>query len=235
MKPLILIFLAAIALSAPRGNANGVNARPANLPPPTPSTAPLDPGIIAAGNLIYAGNRSSICFAEKFLSDTARQTTLNVEKKFRSVRLDSDQLFDLPFCVFSGENAFTLTDRERKNLRKYLMNGGFIVSSPSCSNKDWDRSLRKELALALPEYPLKKIEMSHPIFSIVNQITELKCKEGNTATIEGIEVNGRIVMIHSKEGLNDVHNAQGCCCCGGNEILAAAKINVNLITYALLY
>lgn len=233
MKP-IFILLLTFVLSAACANA-GVNQEPTDLPPPTPSTAPLEPGIIACGNLIYAGDRSSICFADKFLSDVAAQTTLNVEKKFRSVRLDSDQLFDLPFCVFSGENAFTLTDRERKNLRKYLLNGGFIVSSPSCSNADWDSSLRKELALALPEYPLTRIPMSHPIFSIVTQITELSCKEGNIATLEGIEVNGRIVMIHSKEGLNDVHNAKGCCCCGGNEILQAAAVNVNLFTYALLY
>jgi len=234
MKPIVHLLLA-LLLSAVFANANGVNEEPANPPPPTPSTAPLEPGIIACGNLIYAGNRSSICFANKFLSDVARQSTLNVERKFRSVRLDSDQLFDLPFCVFSGENAFTLTDRERKNLRKYLLNGGFIVSSPSCSNADWDASLRKELALALPEYPLTKIPMSHPIFSILNQITELRCKEGNIASLEGIEVNGRIVMVHSKEGLNDVGNAEGCCCCGGNEILQSAEVNVNLFTYALLY
>jgi hypothetical protein len=95
--------------------------------------------------------------------------------------------------------------------------------------------LRKELALALPEHPLHKIPMNHPIFSILNLIGSLRCKEGNIATLEGIEVNGRLVMVHSKEGLNDVENAQGCCCCGGNEILAAADVNVNLITYALLY
>ena len=53
--------------------------------------------------------------------------------------------------------------------------------------------------------------------------------------LEGIEVNGRIVMIHSKEGLNDVSNAEGCCCCGGNEILSCIQVNVTLFTYALLY
>jgi hypothetical protein len=234
MKRIIYLVLA-LVLPAILAIANGVNEEPPNPPPPTPSTAPLEPGIIACGNLIYAGNRSSICFANKFLSDIAQHTTLNVERQFRSVRLDSDQLFDLPFCVFSGENSFTLTDRERKNLRKYLLDGGFIVSSPSCSNADWDASLRKELALALPEYPLTKIPMSHPIFAVVNKITKLQCKEGNSASLEGIEVNGRIVMVHSKEGLNDVGNAEGCCCCGGNEILRSADVNVNLFTYALLY
>ena len=29
---------------------------------------------LQCGNLVYAGNKSSICFADKFLSDVARQT-----------------------------------------------------------------------------------------------------------------------------------------------------------------
>lgn len=204
-------------------------------PVPTPSTKPLEPGVIAVGNFIYSGNRSSVCFADKFLADAAEATTLPVEKGFRSVRLDADAVFDTPFCVFSGEEAFTLSDRERANLRRYLLNGGFILASPSCSNADWDKSLRKELALALPAQRLVTIPMTHPIFSIVHPIDTLKCKNDNTALLEGLEVNGRLVMIYSKEGLNDVHNAKGCCCCGGNEILKSALMNVNILAYALLY
>jgi len=230
-----LSVLLLLSVLGPALGQAGTNARPDNLPTPMPNLSPLTPGVLPCGNLIYAGSRSSICFAEKFLSDVAAGTTLKVEKKFRAVRLDSDRLFDLPFCVFSGEEAFTLTERERKNLRHYLMNGGFLVSSPSCSNADWDKSLRKEIALALPEYALTKIPMTHPMFSVVNKIATLSCKEGNTAMLEGVEINGRLVMVHSKEGLNDVHNAQGCCCCGGNEILQSAQVNVNLFTYAVLY
>jgi hypothetical protein len=202
---------------------------------PVPSTAPLAPGVLACGNLIYAGNRSSVCFANKFLGDVGRSTSLKVEQKFRAVRLDSDAVFNLPFCVFSGEDAFTLTDRERKNLRRYLLNGGFLLASPSCSNAAWDKSLRKEISLALPEYQLRKIPMMHTVFSVVNRIDSLRCKNNNTALLEGLEVNGRLVMIHSTEGLNDVGNAKGCCCCGGNEILTSAAVNVNIFTYALLY
>ena len=49
------------------------------------------------------------------------------------------------------------------------------------------------------------------------------------------EVNGRLVMVYSKDGLNDVSNAKGCCCCGGNMIVEAVLVNVNVFTYALLY
>lgn len=190
---------------------------------------------IQCGNLVYAGSKSSVCFADKFLSDVARQTNLNVGKNFVPVRLDADTLFDLPFCVWSGEENFALTTRERENLRKYLLNGGFILSSPGCSDSRWDSALRKELKLVFPEHQLVKIPMSHPVFSTVNNIPQLNTKSHKTTQVEGLEINGRLVMIYSKEGLNDVGNAKGCCCCGGDMIMESALVNVNVFTYALLY
>lgn len=190
---------------------------------------------LQCGNLVYAGNKSSICFADKFLSDIAKETSLDVGRNFVPVKLDSDNVFNFPFCVWSGEGSFTLTARDRENLRKYLLHGGFILSSPGCSDPNWDTALRKELKLALPEHKLVKLPMSHPIFSTVKRITRLTDKKGAEAFIEGMEVNGRIVMIYSKDGLNDVANARGCCCCGGNMIVEAVLVNVNVFTYALLY
>ncbi|MEA3213838.1 MAG: hypothetical protein QOE70_6895 [Chthoniobacter sp.] len=190
---------------------------------------------LQCGNLVYAGNKSSICFADKFLGDVARQTNLNVGKNFVAVKLEADNVFDFPFCVWSGEQDFSLTKKERENLRKYLLNGGFILSSPGCSDPAWDVALRKELKLIFPEYKMVKLPMSHPAFSTVNRITHLTDKKGAQAFIEGMEINGRLVMVYSKDGLNDVANAKGCCCCGGNMIVEAVLVNVNVFTYALLY
>jgi len=190
---------------------------------------------LQCANLVYAGTKSSICFADKFLSDVAKQTNLNVGKNFIPVRLDADSAFDFPFCVWSGEEDFSLTKKERDNLRRYLLNGGFILSSPGCSDPKWDTALRRELKLVFPEYKLVKLPMSHPVFSTVNGITRLTDKKGAQAFIEGMEVNGRLVMVYSKDGLNDVSNARGCCCCGGNMIAESVLVNVNVFTYALLY
>lgn len=190
---------------------------------------------LQCGNLVYAGGKSSICFADKFLGDIAKQTNLNIGKNFIPVRLDADTFFDFPFCVWSGEDDFTLTKKERENLRRYVLNGGFVLSSPGCSDPKWDTALRRELKLVFPECKLVKLPMSHPVFSTVNQITRLTDKKGAPAAIEGMEVNGRLVMVYSKDGLNDVSNAKGCCCCGGNMIVEAVLVNVNVFTYALLY
>ncbi len=190
---------------------------------------------LQCGNLIYSGNKSSVCFSDKFLSDVARETSLNVGKNFCPVKLDSDGLFDYPFCVFSGNESFTLPQKERDNLRKYLSNGGFILASPGCSDENWDASFRRELKLCFPEQKLVKIPMTHPVFSVVNRLTRLVDKHGVPVMLEGLEINGRLAVIYSKEGLNDVAHAQGCCCCGGNEITDPAKVNVNIFTYSLLY
>jgi len=51
----------------------------------------------------------------------------------------------------------------------------------------------------------------------------------------GLEINGKIVLVFSPHGLNDTAHTKGCCCCGGNEISNAIKVNVNILTYALMY
>jgi len=203
-------------------------------PPPT-NSGPPDLTILQCGNLIYADNKSSVCFADKFLRDVARDTCLKVAKNFYYVRLNSDALFDFPFCVMSGNESFTLSTRERANLVKYLSNGGFLLASPGCSDAIWDKSFRNELKIMFPNTPLKKIPMDHPIFSTVHKIPRLTEKHGKEVFLEGLEINGRLALVYSSEGLNDVENAKGCCCCGGNEIKDSARVNVNVFTYAVLY
>jgi len=204
------------------------------------ATAPAAPvhsdlSLLQCGNLIYAGDKSSVCFAHHFLTDVANQTNLRVNTNFCPVRLDAEALFDFPICVMSGNENFALTQKERQQLRKFLTQGGFLLVSPGCSDEKWDKSFRQEIKVCFPEYPLQKIPMTHPIFSIVNPISRLVDKNDKPVSLEGLEINGRLVMVYSKEGLNDVHNAEGCCCCGGNEIQDPARVNVNVFTYAVLY
>ena len=204
-------------------------------PPPAVTTGPVDLTILQCGNLIYADNQSSVCFADRFLSDVAKDTNLKVTKSFCMVKLSSGTVFDYPFCVMSGNETFALTPPERENLKKYLTHGGFILASPGCSDDVWDKAFRKELKLCFPDAPLAKIPPDHAIFSTVHAIPRLTEKHGKAVSLEGLELNGRLVLVYSKEGLNDVANAKGCCCCGGNEITDPAKVNVNIFTYAVLY
>jgi len=135
----------------------------------------------------------------------------------------------------SGNDGFTLTQKERAQLHQYLTQGGFLLVSPGCSDEKWDKAFRQEINVCFPEYALTKIPMTHPVFSLVNPISELKEKHGKTVSLEGLEINGRLVLVYSMEGLNDVEHAHGCCCCGGNEIRDPERVNVNVFTYAVVY
>jgi hypothetical protein len=205
--------------------------------PATTAETPVrsDLTLLQCGNLIYAGNKSSVCFADRFLTDVAAQTTLRVNKRFCPVRLDAEALFDYPFCVMSGNESFSLVEKERNALRKFLLQGGFLLVSPGCSDEAWDKAFRKEIKICFPDLALKQIPMNHPLFSMVNPISRLTDTHGKQVMLEGLEINGRLALVYSKEGLNDVTNAKGCCCCGGNEISNPALVNVNVFAYAVVY
>lgn len=204
-------------------------------PSPAPESGRSDLTLLQCGNLIYGGNQSSVCFSDRFLSEVRDNTHLRVNTKFCPVRLDAEALFDFPFCVMSGNDTFSFSEKERTQLRKYLSQGGFLLVSPGCSDETWDKAFRQQIKVCFPDNPLQKIPMNHPIFSMVNSISRLTDKSGKQVALEGIEINGRLVLVYSKEGLNDVAHAEGCCCCGGNEIANPAAINVNVFTYAVLY
>lgn len=193
-------------------------------------------GLVRCANLVYGDNKTSVCFSAEFLAQIGRETNIIADEKFTQVRMESPQLYDHPFAIMTGEGAFQLTSEQRDNLRNYLTAGGFIVASAGCSSKPWAESFRREIADAFPEIKLEKIDLAHPIFHTVYDIAALDCKSREKATLEGLEIDGKIVLVFSSDGLNDTGKSGGnCCCCGGNEILNARQINANLLAYTLTH
>jgi hypothetical protein len=193
-------------------------------------------GAVQCANVIYAGNKTSRCFSDAFLTTLQQKTTIVAERRFKPVKLDSKELFDYPFLVMTGEGDFRLPEPERDNLAKYLKNGGFLLASAGCSSKEWDEAFRREMKSLLKEHPMAQIGLNHALFKTVFKIEKLDlAKSSGTASIEGIEINGKLVCVYSRHGLNDTHNSTGCCCCGGNEIRNSLEVNVNIVAYALLH
>jgi len=189
---------------------------------------------IVCGNLVYGKNQTSICFADKFLTTAAGATGLKIAPRFARLKLATEEVFTSPLCIFTGEGNFTLSETERKNLKRYVMNGGFIIVSPGCSDAEWNKAFRRELAAVFPAHPIEPLKMDHELFSMVHTITEVRSSR-QPVQLYGITVNDRLAILYSPEGLNDSSNAKGCCCCGGSQIKDCAKINVNALVYALVH
>ncbi len=192
---------------------------------------------IDCANLTYGGGKTSRCVAPGFLKEFSAKTEIPTTGKFTAVNLDDEVLFNHPFAIMSGEGAFTLSQAERDQLKDYLTRGGFLLASAGCSSAEWSTSFRREIAEIFPDVKLETISISHAIFHTVHDITKLDTKRRNhVATVEGLTVEGRLVVVFSSDGLNDTAAAGGnCCCCGGDEIVNARQINVNILAYALTH
>lgn len=201
---------------------------------------PKQPGgepdsVVQVANLIYAGVKSSKCFSDHFLAQAEQESAISTSRRFHAVKLDSDELFEFPLVIMTGEGAFTLPDKEREQLRQFIQRGGFLLASAGCSSAEWDQSFRREMAKVFAEAPMKPIGKDHVIFHTVYEIKELQAKHGVPRPLDGVTLGGRLGVLYSADGLNDTAHASGCCCCGGNEITNAVKINVNVLAYALMY
>jgi hypothetical protein len=241
--PLATGIALVVAFSLPAGPAAAQNAAPPGAPPPAANAAPAadepPPGesgsVVQVANLIYARVKSSVCFSDHFLRAAEQHTRISTSRRFHPVKLASRDVFKHPFLIMTGEGAYTLPEEERKNLADYLKAGGFLLASAGCSSQDWDRAFRREIAQVLPDHPLKPLDFSHPVFHTVKDIGAFEMKHGNSKPLEGIEIEGRLAVIYSSDGLNDTAHVSGCCCCGGNEIRNAIDVNVNILAYVLTH
>ena len=209
-----------------------------NTAPVTPPPVALSGSEVQCATLVYGGNQQSKCFANQFLSELSSNTNVRTQPKFLPVRTDAKDLYRYPFAVMSGEGAFQLTGTERESLRHYLANGGFLLASAGCSSKPWAESFKAELGQLCPGRELVKLGPDHPIFHTVYDVKSSHYKVGGDRfpDLFGVEIDGRIALIFSPDGLNDTGNAgKNCCCCGGNEVKAARQINVNVLAYALTH
>lgn len=196
----------------------------------------ISEGRVRVAMLTYGTERkTSVCFADHFLRQVALETEINVDRSFTNIDLGSEELFAFPFAVMTGEGAFDLTDEEIANARRFLTSGGFLLASSGCSNSAWNASMKRALERILPDAELKDLDLSHEVFRTIYDIKRLDAKRRSSKPqIFAIELDGRLRVIYSPEGLNDTQNAGGgCCCCGGNEIRNASDINANILAYAL--
>ncbi len=191
--------------------------------------------LVAVGNLIYAGDKTSVCFSDRFLTTVATEASINTEKRMRAIRMGrEDELMSVPFVVMNGNEAFALLPAERELLKRYLSSGGFLLASAGCSSEAWSASFKSELTGIFGADCFQPVPMTHPLFSTLFPVSDPSLSHGGTAEFSGVFVDGRLVCLFSKEGLNDTEHTQGCCCCGGNEIRSAEEIVADALVYALV-
>lgn len=160
------------------------------------------------------------------------QTT--IKQKPATVTPNSVDIFDYPMVHMTGHGNVFFTQDEAKNLRNYLLSGGFLHID---DNYGMDQYLRKELVKIFPNNELIEIPGDHPIFNYVfnfpQGLPKIHEHDNKRPQAFGVFENDRLVLLYTYESdLGDgwenqeIHN-------DSQEIrLKALRMGANIVKYA---
>lgn len=93
-------------------------------------------------------------------------TSLKVDPDGKIVRLTDPELFDYPFIYLIEPGEMTLDDAEVAALRRYLLNGGFLMVDDFWGEREWD-NLSGEMKRVFPDREPQELPLEHEIFHCV--------------------------------------------------------------------
>ena len=105
-----------------------------------------------------------------------QMTSLKVAPDTKTVKMNDKELAGYPFVYMEEPGRGFLTDAEIPALRKYLLNGGFLMIDDFWGAREW-RAFSEEIERLFPpdRYPKQKImdlPIEHPIFHTVFDLKE---------------------------------------------------------------
>ncbi len=157
-----------------------------------------------------------------------------IDSKIQTTTLDDESINNYPIVFLTGHGNVFFSNREAKNLRGYLISGGFLHIS---DNYGLDKYIRRELKKVFPKLSLQEIPNNHPIyhqkFSFPKGLPKIHEHNKKPPQGFGIFYNGRLVVFYDYESdLSDgwedteVHN-------NPKEIREKAlKMGSNIVEYA---
>ena len=123
-----------------------------------------------------------------------------ISKSPTTVSVGSSDLFNFPIVFMTGHGNVFFTDQEAKNLRQYLISGGFLHIS---DNYGLDKYIRVQLKKVFPKIELKEIPFSHAIFNQTFTFNKglPKIHEHNKKVPQGFGLffKGRLVCFYDYE------------------------------------
>jgi len=92
-----------------------------------------------------------------------RLTTLDIADQGRVVAINDPALFRYPMIYSSEVGQMVLTMEDAAIMREYLQRGGFWFLDDFWGSVEWE-SLEAQMKKIFPQFPIKDIPSSHPMF-----------------------------------------------------------------------
>ena len=158
----------------------------------------------------------------------------NISKNPQTVAVNSEDIYNFPIVFMTGHGNVYFSDEDAKNLKNYLISGGFLHIS---DNYGLDKFIRKELKKVFPRLEFQEIPSDHPIynqnFKFPNGLPKIHEHDKKSAQGFGLFYEGRLIVFYDYEtdlsdGWEDqiIHN-------NSKEVREKAlKMGSNIIEYA---
>ena len=99
-------------------------------------------------------------------------TSMAVDPDGKILQLTDPELLNYPFAFMSGVPAIVLSDAEIAAMRRYLLNGGFIMVDDFWGEENWDHFDHEVLRRVFPDRKPVELPIEHPIFHCVFDLKE---------------------------------------------------------------
>jgi hypothetical protein len=144
-----------------------------------------------------------------------------------------------PVLYRSGYKPFKLTPEEAGRMREYVRNGGTILFNALVGHPDFYQSAVEAARQILPENPVYRLRLDHPVFRSYHEIKQVKYRQraiddgvvsDNFPWIDGVDIDNRTAIIISRFDIamgweKNRHDSWG------YEDSDARRLGANLVSY----
>lgn len=166
-----------------------------------------------------------------------KQLNANIYEEEDVVEVGSTEIFQYPFLYMTGHGNVLFSDAEVKNLRNYLLSGGFLHID---DNYGMNNFIRREMKKVFPEHEFVEIPFSHPIYNLKYKFKSglPKIHEHDNKPPQGFGIfhEGKLVSYFSYESdLGNGWEDQSIYNDPQSVRLTALQMGANLIEYAFTF
>jgi Domain of unknown function (DUF4159) len=175
-------------------------------------------------------------------------TNLKIAPRPEALEILDDRIFDYPIIYVVEPGFMELSTEQAARLREYIMRGGFIFLDDFWGEYEWE-NVQDQFHKILPEYEIKDLPLSHPIFHSYLDVEEVvqvpnvyNAQRGITSEKGGIvphymgveNKNGRMVAFLARNcDLGDAWEWINDPAYPVKYGLPAYKVGINVVIYAM--
>tara|TARA_B100000676_G_C17932709_1_gene761831 strand:- start:462 stop:1121 length:660 start_codon:yes stop_codon:yes gene_type:complete len=161
----------------------------------------------------------------------------NINPEYAIVEVGSTEIYNYPFIYMTGHGNVYFNEFESKNLRNYLLGGGFLHID---DNYGMDIYVRSEMKKVFPELDFIEITKNHKIYNMKykfkNGLPKIHAHDNKNSQAFGLIKQGRLICLYTYEcdlgdGWEDANVHQN----SFEKREQALKMGANIIEYVMTY